>query len=384
MSQEINTISSKNKSFDQIESLKIINFRSHENFNIQLSGLPLAIIGENGVGKTNILEAISLLSPGRGIRNASFSEMIKDNNLKPWGISAHISTEQKKYKVSTGIKESFKGRDIKINEKKVSGSSHLPEVILISWLTPSMDQIFNQTPSYRRKFIDRLCAVYEKDHTKNLKIYEKLMRERNVSFKNERIDKIWLDALESQMANISILIAETRLKFISNLNKILENNLDEVWPKSSLEISGFVENLVSSWNKDKAIMVFCETLNANREKDFFSKRTTEGVHRSDLMVTEQKNKLEAKKCSTGEQKAMLMGIILAHLELVSNHTSRYPVLLLDEVLAHLDKKRRDSFFHQILNIGSQIIMTGTDISIFNSLGENLDIFHLNQTKLRTI
>jgi len=384
VSQEINTISSKNKSFDQIESLKIINFRSHENFNIQLSGLPLAIIGENGVGKTNILEAISLLSPGRGIRNANFSEMIKDNNLKPWGISAHISTEQKKYKVSTGIKESFKGRDIKINEKKVSGSSHLPEVILISWLTPSMDQIFNQTPSYRRKFIDRLCAVYEKDHTKNLKIYEKLMRERNVSFKNERIDKIWLDALESQMANISIVIAETRLKFISNLNKILENNLDEVWPKSSLEISGFVENLVSSWNKDKAIMVFCETLNANREKDFFSKRTTEGVHRSDLMVTEQKNKLEAKKCSTGEQKAMLMGIILAHLELVSNHTSRYPVLLLDEVLAHLDKKRRDSFFHQILNIGSQIIMTGTDISIFNSLGENLDIFHLNQTKLRTI
>ena len=384
MSQEINTISSKNKSFDQIESLKIINFRSHENFNIQLSGLPLAIIGENGVGKTNILEAISLLSPGRGIRNANFSEMIKDNNLKPWGISASISNERKKYKVSTGIKESFKGRNIKINEKKVSGSSHLPEVILISWLTPSMDQIFNQTPSYRRKFIDRLCAVYEKDHTKNLKIYEKLMRERNMSFKNERIDKIWLDALESQMANISIVIAETRLKFISNLNKILENNLDEVWPKSSLEISGFVENLVSSWNKDKAIMVFCETLNANREKDFFSKRTTEGVHRSDLMVTEQKNKLEAKKCSTGEQKAMLMGIILAHLELVSNHTSRYPVLLLDEVLAHLDKKRRDSFFHQILNIGSQIIMTGTDISIFNSLGENLDIFHLNQTKLRTI
>ena len=384
MSQEINTISSKNKSFDQIESLKIINFRSHENFNIQLSGLPLAIIGENGVGKTNILEAISLLSPGRGIRNANFSEMIKDNNLKPWGISASISNERKKYKVSTGIKESFKGRNIKINEKKVSGSSHLPEVILISWLTPSMDQIFNQTPSYRRKFIDRLCAVYEKDHTKNLKIYEKLMRERNMSFKNERIDKIWLDALESQMANISILIAETRLKFISNLNKILENNLDDAWPKSSLEISGFVENLVSSWNKDKAIMVFCETLNANREKDFFSKRTTEGVHRSDLIVTEQKNRMEAKKCSTGEQKAMLMGIILSHLELVSNHTSRYPVLLLDEVLAHLDKKRRDSFFHQILNIGSQIIMTGTDISIFNSLGENLDIFHLNQTKLRTI
>lgn len=384
MPQEINTINSKNKSFDHIESLKIINFRSHENFNLQLSGLPLAIIGENGVGKTNILEAISLLSPGRGIRNSSFLEMVKDNNLKPWGISSNICSNQKRYKVSTGIKESFKGRDIKINEKKVSGSSHLPEVILISWLTPSMDQIFNQTPSYRRKFIDRLCAVYEKEHTKNLKIYEKLMRERNVSFKNERIDKSWLDALELQMANISILIAETRLKFISSLNKILENNLDKVWPKSSLEISGFVENLVSSWNKDKAIMVLCETLNANREKDFFSKRTTEGIHKSDLMVKEKNKRMEANKCSTGEQKAMLMGIILAHLELVSIHTSRYPVLLLDEVLAHLDEKRRNSFFNQILNIGSQIIMTGTDISIFTSLGENLDIFHLNQNKLRTI
>jgi len=377
VSQDINIeITKKDKSCDQIRSIKIMNFRSYENFSLEFSGKPLAIIGENGIGKTNILEAISLFSPGRGIRNASFSEMIKDNNSKPWGISSNVLSDDREFKISSGIKEHLKGRDIKINEKKVSGSSVLPEIILISWLTPSMDQIFNETPSYRRKFIDRLCAVYEKEHTKNLKIYEKLMRERNSSFKNERIDNVWLEAIEYQMASVSILIAATRLKFISNLNKILESNLHTVWPKAHLELSGFVENLISSWNEEKAKRILCETLSNNREKDFFSKRTNEGVHRSDLIVTERNKEIEAKKCSTGEQKSLLMGIILSHLELVSNFTNRYPVLLLDEVLAHFDEIRRLSFFKQIFEIGSQIIMTGTDISIFEKL-EDLEIIHMD-------
>jgi len=378
VSQDINIeITKKDKSCDQIKSIKIINFRSYEDFSLDFSGKPVAMIGDNGIGKTNILEAISLFSPGRGIRNASFSEMIKDNNSKPWGISSDVLSDDKKFKISSGIKEHLKGRDIKVNEKKVSGSSVLPEIILISWLTPSMDQIFNESPSYRRKFIDRLCAVYEKDHTKNLKMYEKLMRERNLSFKNERIDNVWLEAIEYQMANVSILIAETRLIFISNLNKILESNLHSVWPKAYLELSGFVEDLVASWNEEKAKRILCETLRDNREKDYLSKRTNKGVHISDLIVTERNKKIEAKKCSTGEQKSLLMGIVLSHLELVSNLTSRYPVLLLDEVLAHFDKIRRQSFFEQILDIGSQIMMTGTDISIFENL-DDLEIIHMNE------
>ena len=380
MSQDINIeITKKDKSCDQIKSIKIINFRSYENFGLEFSGKPVGIIGDNGIGKTNILEAISLFSPGRGMRNASFSEMIKDNNSKPWGISSEVLSDKKKYKISSGIKEQLRGRDIKVNEKKISGSSLLPEIILISWLTPSMDRIFNETPSYRRKFIDRLCAIYEKDHTKNLKIYEKLMRERNLSFKNERIDDVWLDAIEYQMANVSIIIAETRLKFISSLNKILGSNLHSVWPKAHLELSGLVEGLVSSWNEEKAKSILCAKLNDNREKDFFSKRTNDGVHRSDLIVSERNKKIEAKKCSTGEQKSLLMGIILSHLELVSNFTNRYPILLLDEVLAHFDKIRRQSFFEQIHDIGSQIIMTGTDISIFEKL-EDLEIINMNEIK----
>ena len=155
MSQEINIeITKKDKSCDQIKSIKIINFRSYENFGLEFSGKPVGIIGDNGIGKTNILEAISLFSPGRGMRNASFSEMIKDNNSKPWGVSSEVLSDKKKYKISSGIKEQLRGSDIKVNEKKISGSSLLPEIILISWLTPSMDRIFNETPSYRRKFID--------------------------------------------------------------------------------------------------------------------------------------------------------------------------------------------------------------------------------------
>ena len=384
MSQDTNIdLENNNKSFDQIKSLKLINFRSHSDFSLSLSGKPLAIIGDNGAGKTNILEAISLLSPGRGIRNSKFSEMVKDDNSMPWGVNFNILSNGKNYEVSSGLRDNQKGRDIKINSKKVSGSSALPEIILLSWLTPSMDQIFNETPSYRRRFIDRLCAVYEKNHTKNIKIYEKLMAERNSSFKSKVLDNVWLDALENQMSDVSIAIAETRLTFISDLNKVLENNLDPVWPKAHLEIYGFVENLVSSWYSGKAKEMLCNEFKNNRERDFFSKRTNEGVHRSDLLVNEKNKKIEAKKCSTGEQKSLLMGIILSHLELVSSFKSRYPVLLLDEVLAHFDKIRRKSFFKQIQEIGSQIIMTGTDISVFEEL-EDLEIYHLNNKKVTDI
>ena len=384
MSQDTNIdLENNNKSFDQIKSLKLINFRSHSDFSLSLSGKPLAIIGDNGAGKTNILEAISLLSPGRGIRNSKFSEMVKDDNSMPWGVNFNILSNGKNYEVSSGLRDNQKGRDIKINSKKVSGSSALPEIILLSWLTPSMDQIFNETPSYRRRFIDRLCAVYEKNHTKNIKIYEKLMAERNSSFKSKVLDNVWLDALENQMSDVSIAIAETRLTFISDLNKVLETNLDPVWPRAHLEIYGFVENLVSSWNSGKAKEMLCNEFKNNRERDFFSKRTNEGVHRSDLLVNEKNKKIEAKKCSTGEQKSLLMGIILSHLELVSSFKSRYPVLLLDEVLAHFDKIRRKSFFKQIQEIGSQIIMTGTDISVFEEL-EDLEIYHLNNKKVTDI
>jgi len=384
LSQDTNIdLENSNKSFDQIKSLKLINFRSHSDFSLSLSGKPLAIIGDNGAGKTNILEAISLLSPGRGMRNSKFSEMVKDDNSMPWGVNFNILSNGKNYEVSSGLRDNQKGRDIKINSKKVSGSSALPEIILLSWLTPSMDQIFNETPSYRRRFIDRLCAVYEKNHTKNIKIYEKLMAERNSSFKSKVLDNVWLDALENQMSDVSIAIAETRLTFISNLNKVLETNLDPVWPRAHLEIYGFVENLVSSWNSGKAKEMLCNEFKNNRERDFFSKRTNEGVHRSDLLVNEKNKKIEAKKCSTGEQKSLLMGIILSHLELVSSFKSRYPVLLLDEVLAHFDKIRRKSFFKQIQEIGSQIIMTGTDISVFEELGD-LEIYHLNNKKVTDI
>ncbi|MAX60271.1 MAG: DNA replication/repair protein RecF [Rhodobiaceae bacterium] len=384
LSQDTNIdLENNNKSFDQIKSLKLINFRSHSDFSLSLSGKPLAIIGDNGAGKTNILEAISLLSPGRGIRNSKFSEMVKDDNSMPWGVNFNILSNGKNYEVSSGLRDNQKGRDIKINSKKVSGSSALPEIILLSWLTPSMDQIFNETPSYRRRFIDRLCAVYEKNHIKNIKIYEKLMAERNSSFKSKVLDNVWLDALENQMSDVSIAIAETRLTFISDLNKVLETNLDPVWPRAHLEIYGFVENLVSSWNSGKAKEMLCNEFKNNRERDFFSKRTNEGVHRSDLLVNEKNKKIEAKKCSTGEQKSLLMGIILSHLELVSSFKSRYPVLLLDEVLAHFDKIRRKSFFKQIQEIGSQIIMTGTDISVFEEL-RDLEIYHLNNKKVTDI
>ncbi|MEE3295294.1 MAG: DNA replication/repair protein RecF [Pseudomonadota bacterium] len=372
------------KSFDSIRSLKLTNFRSHENLSFLLSGKPLSIVGQNAVGKTNILEAISLLSPGRGLRNSSLNDLSNTKNMNGWGVKAKIISNNETIDISTGMREGSSGREVKINEKKVSGSSHLPKFFSLYWLTPSMDQIFLESPSYRRRFIDRLCSIYKHNHINHIRQYEKLMRERNQFLKSNIPDKKWLDKIEFQMARESIPIAINRIDLVDELNKLLDCSVDLVWPKASLKINGLVENLISSWNPEKAEKEVSIILRRNRRKDLLSKRTNEGIHRSDLEVFEKNKNIAAYKSSTGEQKGLLLSIIITHLELVSNKTSRYPVLLLDEVVAHLDEIRRASLFKKIFDSGAQVIMTGTDLTLFDEFKNILDIFILNMGTLKEV
>ena len=220
MSQhQINNIETEAYDFNRVHSLKLTNFRSYEILDCTFKGCSVVLLGPNGSGKTNILESLSLLSPGRGLRRAPFEQFRNFKGPAEWGINAKVLSNNSSYKISTGIPAGrIKGREVRINDKKVIASKSLPEIISVSWLTPSMDQIFVESPSSRRKFLDTMCSSLFNNHASLIKKYEKLMRERNIILQENRFDIDWLDTLETQMSQDGINIGLNRLSLINGLN----------------------------------------------------------------------------------------------------------------------------------------------------------------------
>ena len=387
MSQhQTNDIESQAYDFNRVKSLKLNNFRSYDRLECNFKGSSVVLLGPNGSGKTNILESLSLLSPGRGLRRASYDQFRNFKGPIEWGINAEVlSNSNSSYKISTGISAGrVKGREVKINEKKVLASKALPEIISVSWLTPSMDQIFVESPSSRRKFLDMMCSSLFNNHADLIKSYEKLMRERNILLQENKLDIGWLDTLENQMSEDGVNIALNRVNLINGLNTKLDNDQNPVWPKAFLKIDGIIEEKLL-FNDDKSIKnYFAEALFNNRKKDYFSGRTTFGIHKSDLMVSDRNKGIYASQCSTGEQKSLLIGLILTHLNLVAEKSNRYPILLLDEVVAHLDQLRRLALFEQIIETNAQVFMTGTELDLFQGIRHFAEIFSVGMGRLKKI
>ena len=387
MSQhQTNDIESQAYDFNRVQSLKLNNFRSYDRLECNFEGSSVVLLGPNGSGKTNILESLSLLSPGRGLRRASYDQFRNFKGPIEWGINAEVlSNSNSSYKISTGISAGrVKGREVKINEKKVLASKALPEIISVSWLTPSMDQIFVESPSSRRKFLDMMCSSLFSNHADLIKSYEKLMRERNILLQENKLDIGWLDTLENQMSEDGVNIALNRVSLINGLNTKLDNDQNPVWPKAFLKIDGIIEEKLL-FNDDKSIKnYFAEALFNNRKKDYFSGRTTFGIHKSDLMVSDRNKGIYASQCSTGEQKSLLIGLILTHLNLVAEKSNRYPILLLDEVVAHLDQLRRLALFEQIIETNAQVFMTGTELDLFQGIRHFAEIFSVGMGRLKKI
>jgi DNA replication and repair protein RecF len=371
-----------------VTRVALTNFRSYTSGEIATSGLPVVLAGPNGAGKTNLLDAISLLSPGRGLRGAKLSEHARKgpspSNETLWAVAATVARGGECYEIGTGLTLAGGGnerRQVRLNGAPAQSSADLGDIVQILWLTPAMDRLFIESTSGRRRFLDRLVLGFDATHARTSTRYETAMRERARLLKFGPRDAAWLDGLESEMASTGVAITAARAHTIAQLNRALsERGSAGAFPAAQLAAEGETDLLLAE-DKTTAETRLRERLRAARVRDAEAGRTSAGPHLTDLTVRHTQKRMEARDCSTGEQKALLISIILADaLELSRTRDSTCPLLLLDEIAAHLDQRRREALFEEILALGAQAWMTGTDLSLFNPLFRRAEIFTVSDSK----
>lgn len=353
-----------------ITSLSLENFRNYRTLALDVPPAPVVLRGRNGAGKTNILEAISLLAPGRGLRGARLREMDAAVTGAPWVVAAHVVTRGEAAFIGTGRdgEAVAEKRIIKINGEKVKSHAALANHACIQWLTPSMDQVFIEGGTARRKLLDRLVYGFAPEHAARVTAYEAAMRERNkLLTERERADPYWLSVLEQQMAEHAVAITLARQEVLQRLTHELREDL-AAFPRAVLRLEGVLETWLEAGGSALEVeQKFAERLMLLRAVDGARGRASVGPQRSDLIVIHQPKNMLAESCSTGEQKALLLSIMLAAARARANWCNVAPILLLDEVIAHLDVDKRASLFDLIRQCRIQAWMTGTDAADFKGL-----------------
>jgi len=345
----------------RIARLSLTDFRNYRDALIEPGPGFVLLSGPNGAGKTNVLEAVSLLTPGRGLRQVPISEIARSGGQGGFAVAARLEDGTE---IGTGTTPAApERRQVRINGAAASVTS-LSERLSVLWLTPAMDRLFADSAGGRRRFLDRLTLALEPGHATHAARYEAAMRARNkLLAEPEGADASWLTALEAGMADHGGALAEARDRTVSALSERLEQLPDDDFPRSTLALEGWVETDLAG------------TLRANRGRDAAAGRATAGPHRQDLAVTHAAKRQPASRGSTGEQKALLLGIVLAHADLVARRRGAPPILLLDEVAAHLDPARRAALFHRIEGRG-QVWMTATEPALFESIGAAATRLHV--------
>lgn len=367
----------------RLSRLVVTDFRSYARMELALDGRPVAFVGENGAGKTNLLEAISLLSPGRGLRGAAYAEVARDSGAGGWAVAATLETETGPVRIGTGIEPvteaqksvGIRSRAVRIDGAAASSSGALAQLLRIVWLTPAMDRLFLEGASERRRFFDRLVMGFDPSHGTRVNAYERALRERNRLLADEVIDASWLGGVEDQMAEHGVAVAAARIETLARLRGAIDAASDTHFPRAAIALEGELEAALGNTPAVDVEEAFRKRLAQMRGRDAAAGRTLDGPHRMDLIVRHVAKDREARLCSTGEQKALLIGIVLANARLLATR-GEPPLLLLDEIAAHLDEARRRALFDEILGLNLQAFMTGTDPVLFASLGARAQTFRI--------
>ncbi len=373
-----------------VRQLTVTGFRNYRSLRLDVTDRPVVLTGPNGAGKTNLLEALSLLVPGRGLRGVAYEELL-GTGADAWAINVEACASTGTMRLATGWPAPGRrahdaaplSRQVRIDGEVQRSPSVLGQHLRIVWLTPAMDRLFTGPSSDRRRYLDRMVAAFDPLHGTRVQAFERSLRERNKLLAEVKFDTAWLTALEGQIAQSAVAIAVARVHVIEALSAIIREARgglpESPFPWAGLAIDGALEHRVGLLPAVQAEDEYRTLLCDSRGVDQAAGRTLNGPHRSDFLVTHGPKHMLARKCSTGEQKALLIGLILAQARALRSLLNGWaPVLLLDEVAAHLDAERRAGLFAEICDLGCQAWMTGTDRALFEGGGDDWTVCHVEE------
>jgi len=365
-----------------VQRLTLTNFRSYHAAQVVLGRAgPVVLTGANGAGKTNLIEAISLLAPGRGLRRATMEELAFAEGDGAWAVSAEIEGMLGLATLGTGIdppagEESAPIRKCRIDRESVSSAAAFADHLSVEWLTPAKHPLINGPASERRRFLDRLVLAVDAQHSSRVAALERSLRSRNRLLEDATNDPHWLDAIEHETAEVAVAVAAARADAVNRLSATLDASRNEApeFPQARIALRGWMEQLLPDHSAVEIEDRYRELLKDNRARDAAAGRTLDGPHLSDLAVSHAGKDISAAEASTGEQKALLIRLVLAHAGLIKQMTGFAPLLLLDEVVAHLDPKRRAALNDALSSLGAQVWMTGADPAAFGDIVGRANLF----------
>lgn len=376
-----------------VTRLTLTRFRGYDVARLEPDHRPVVLTGPNGAGKTNLLEAVSFLAPGRGLRGAKLAEVERIGSPPGagWAVAAVLDTPMGPVEIGTGREAGAHGsgsgdrdrRVVRIDGHPAKGQTVLAEHVAVVWLTPQMDRLFLEGSSGRRRFLDRLVFGFDPAHAGRLSRYEHALRERARLLRDGRVDDGWLTGLEDQMATTGMAVAAARRDVVQRLRAACGRAVGP-FPGADLAVQGTVERWLDEGPALAAEDALRQSLRDSRRLDSDTGGAAVGPHKSDLSVRHAQKDMPAALCSTGEQKALLIAIMLANARLLAAERGAAPLLLLDEVAAHLDPHRREALFDEILALGAQAWMTGTDDNVFAPLGSAATRFHIEDATVTPV
>jgi DNA replication and repair protein RecF len=354
-----------------VASLKLADFRNYAGLTLALDRRSVVLTGQNGAGKTNLLEAVSFLSPGRGLRRAALEDVARKDGAGGWAVAATLVNAAGPVELGTGLTMTPEGpervRRVRVNHAPARATEALLEHVRVLWLTPAMDGLFTGPASERRRFLDRAVLAIDREHGRRVNAFERAMRGRNKLLTEGGSNGAWLDAIEREMAELAVAVAAARREWVGLAAALIASAPASPFPAAEVALAGTVEEALAGRSAAEAEDDYRADLAAARPRDAAAGRTLAGPHLSDLRVRHAPKRMPAESCSTGEQKALLVGLVLVQAQLAARLTGETPVILLDEIAAHLDAVRRTALFDLLEELDAQAFMTGTDAAAFAPL-----------------